>query len=218
MVEDDAVIQKNLGDFLTAEGFEVISASGQKTAELLIGFTEFDIALLDISLSDGDGFSACKVLKEKNIPVIFLTASDDEKSIVDGLDMGGDDYVVKPFRPRELLSRIRSVLRRYGDNGKDIKIGENVFVDTAKGSVFKNGNEIFLSALEYKLLLVFITNRGKLLSRNMLLEEIWDIAGDFVNDNTLTVYIKRLREKIEDNPQNPVMIKTVRGLGYRLEK
>ena len=129
--------------------------------------------------------------------------------------MGADDYINKPFRPRELLSRIRSVLRRTGKTVSVVEV-ENIRVDTVKGTVLKNGTEIFLSALEYRLFLVFLNNKGIVLSRAKLLEEIWDIAGDYVNDNTLTVYIKRIRDKIEDDPQNPTVIRTVRGLGYRL--
>ena len=137
-------------------------------------------------------------------------------SVVAGLDMGAEDYIVKPFRPRELLSRIRGVLRRSGGRDAAVRI-RNLTVDTEKGTVEKDGKEISLSALEYRLLLVFLNNRGRLLSRNRLLDHIWDAAGDFVNDNTLTVYIKRLREKIEDDPQEPAVIKTVRGLGYRVD-
>ena len=150
------------------------------------------------------------------MPVIFLTASGDEFSTVTGFDLGADDYIAKPFRPRELVSRIKNVLRLTGNTGKTVKLGE-VLVDTEKGTATKKGNELYLSALEYRLLLVFINNRGIVLSRTKLLESIWDIAGEFVNDNTLTVYIKRLREKIEDDPANPTIIKTVRGLGYRVD-
>ena len=148
--------------------------------------------------------------------MIFLTASSDEFSVVTGLDMGADDYISKPFRPRELVSRIRSVLRRAGKRQSTITLGD-LSVDTDKGTVTRDGKEVYLSALEYKLFLVFLNNRGQVLTRDKLLEEIWDSAGDYVGDNTLTVYIKRLREKIEQDPQNPVYIKTVRGLGYRLE-
>ena len=171
---------------------------------------------MDVSLSDGDGFAVCKDAKEFGIPVIFLTASGDENSVVQGLDLGADDYISKPFRPRELLSRIRSVLRRSGKTQSMVTLG-SVTIDLDKGIVRKNGQELSLSALEYRLLTVFVNHRGKLLSRNALLEEIWDAGGDFVNDNTLTVYIKRLREKIEDDPQKPEIIKTVRGLGYRVD-
>lgn len=154
--------------------------------------------------------------KEKGYPVIFLTASGDEYSVVAGLDMGADDYIAKPFRPRELVSRIKSVQRRYAGPGS-IALSKNVNIYTDRGVVVKDGKEVLLSALEYRLLLVFVNNRGNVMSRNRLLEEIWDVAGDFVNDNTLTVYIKRLREKIEENPSDPQIIKTIRGLGYRLD-
>ncbi|HCX91964.1 MAG TPA: DNA-binding response regulator, partial [Lachnospiraceae bacterium] len=140
----------------------------------------------------------------------------DEYSVVTGLDLGADDYIGKPFRPRELVSRIRSVLRRCGKAQNIIELGD-VTIDTAGGTVRKEGQELFLSALEYRLLLVFANHKGNVLSRNQLLEEIWDVAGEFVNDNTLTVYIKRLREKIETDAANPTIIKTVRGLGYRAE-
>ena len=147
--------------------------------------------------------------------MIFLTASADEFSVVTGLDIGADDYIEKPYRPRELISRIKSVLRRTGKSQSVLTLG-NVSVDMDKGVVTKNGKDIFLSALEYRLFLVFLNNPSVTLTRNKLLSEIWDIAGDFVNDNTLTVYIKRLREKVEDDIQNPKIILTVRGLGYKL--
>jgi two-component system, OmpR family, response regulator RegX3 len=216
LVEDDSNIIKNLTEFLVSEGFRITSVTGQKEAIEKIEGNTYDLLLLDISLSDGNGFAVCKAAKQKgDIPVIFLTASGDEYSVVTGLDMGADDYIAKPFRPRELLSRIRSVLRRTGKVQSIIEIGD-LKIDTVKGIVLKKEKEVFLTALEYRLLLVFMNNKGIILSRNKLLEEIWDIAGDFVNDNTLTVYIKRLREKIEDDPQNPEIIKTVRGLGYRV--
>lgn len=216
LVEDDITIVKNLTEFLEAEGYGITSVSGQKDAIEQLEKVGFDLLLLDISLSDGNGFAVCKAAKQmSDTPVIFLTASGDEFSVVTGLDMGADDYISKPFRPRELLSRIRSVLRRVGKVQSILEIGD-IKVDTVKGIAYKQEKEIFLTALEYRLLLVFMNNRGMILSRNKLLEEIWDIAGDFVNDNTLTVYIKRLREKIEEDPQNPEIIKTVRGLGYRV--
>ncbi len=214
LVEDDRSIIDSLKAFLTEEGFDVDSVSTQFEAENRLD-EGFDLFLLDISLSQGNGFNICAKAKEKGLPVIFLTASGDEGSVVRGLDMGADDYIAKPFRPRELVSRIRNVLRRY--QPASLVTAGNVTVDTDKAQVKKNGEEISLSALEYRLLTVFINNRGLLLTRNKLLEDIWDIGGDFVNDNTLTVYIKRLREKIEDDPQDPQIIKTVRGLGYRMD-
>lgn len=217
LVEDDRSIVSNLTEYLTKEGFAVTSASGQSEALRLLEDKTFDIALLDISLSDGNGFSLCRAIKSKyRLPVIFLTASDDEYNTVAGFDLGADDYIPKPFRPRELVSRIKNVLRLTGRGGSVIRIG-SLAVDTVKGTATKNGTELYLSALEYRLLLVFLNNRGLILSRTQLLESIWDIAGEFVNDNTLTVYIKRLREKIEDDPQNPAIIKTVRGLGYKVD-
>lgn len=216
LVEDDPGIVKSLTEFLNAEGFQVASASGQTAAIQLFDREPFDLVLLDVSLSEGNGFATCASLKSRStVPVIFLTASGDEGSTVAGLDIGADDYIAKPFRPRELVSRIRNSLRRSG-NRSIVRLG-SVTVDTDKGVVSKNGAEIALSALEYKILLTFIANRGRMLSRAYLLDEVWDMAGDFVNDNTLTVYIKRLREKIENDPGNPEIIKTIRGMGYRVD-
>lgn len=217
LVEDDKTIAGGLCEFLGSEGFFMSHAEGQREALDFLQKEKFDLALLDISLSDGNGFSLCSAIKSMyGIPFIFLTASGDEYSTVVGFELGASDYISKPFRPRELVSRIKNVLRLTGNQGGSVQLG-NVRVDTVKGTATKNGAELYLSALEYRLLLVFINNRGAILSRTKLLESIWDIAGEFVNDNTLTVYIKRLREKIEDDPQDPVIIKTVRGLGYRLD-
>lgn len=216
IVEDDKNIVTNLTEYLSSEGFEVEWVAGQAEAIEKISQNKYNLILLDISLRDGNGFAVCAAVKETtDTPVIFLTASDDEYSVVTGLDMGAYDYIVKPFRPRELLSRIRNVLRRSGESIPVVKL-DNICIDTVKGLVTKNGEEIYLSALEYRLLLVFINNKGIVLSRSRLIEEIWSIAGEYVNDNTLTVYIKRLREKIEDDPQNPKIIKTIRGLGYKV--
>lgn len=217
LVEDDASIVENLTAYLTTEGFKVSSADSQTAALTLINTAHPDLVLLDVTLSQGNGYSTCTAIKNTSrVPVIFLTAMTDEFSVVTGLDMGADDYICKPFRPRELVSRIRTVLRRTGAISSITKMG-SLSVDTVRGTVQKNSEEIYLSALEYRLLLVFLNHRGTILTRSMLLDEIWDLAGDYVNDNTLTVYIKRLREKIEDNPQTPTLIKTVRGIGYRLE-
>lgn len=217
LVEDDRMIIENLTEFLKGEGFEVQYAEGQEKAMRLLEEQEFDLILLDVTLAQGNGYSACTQIKSRyEIPIIFLTALDDEFSVVTGLEMGADDYISKPFRPRELVSRMRTVLRRTGRNQKMLSC-QDICVDPVKGITTKKGEEVFLSALEYRLLLVFFQHRGMVMSRSMLLEEIWDIAGEYVNDNTLTVYIKRLREKIEDNPQEPKIIKTVRGLGYKME-
>ena len=217
LVEDARLIIENLTEFLKGEGFEVQYAEGQEKAMRLLEEQEFDLILLDVTLAQGNGYSACTQIKSRyEIPIIFLTALDDEFSVVTGLEMGADDYISKPFRPRELVSRMRTVLRRTGRNQKMLSC-QDICVDPVKGITTKKGEEVFLSALEYRLLLVFFQHRGMVMSRSMLLEEIWDIAGEYVNDNTLTVYIKRLREKIEDNPQEPKIIKTVRGLGYKME-
>ena len=217
LVEDDKTIVATLSEFLAREGFAVKSANGQSAALALLDGESFDLALLDISLADGNGFSLCSAIKANwKLPVIFLTASGDEYSTVAGFDLGADDYIPKPFRPRELVSRIKNVLRRTGGAAGSVVTIGNVQVDTVKGVATKDGQDLFLSALEYRLLLVFLNHRGVVLTRTQLLESIWDIAGEFVNDNTLTVYIKRLREKIEDDPQNPTIILTVRGLGYKV--
>lgn len=217
LVEDDESIVGALTEFLSKEGYEVKSAPGQEAALRAAGEERFDLALLDISLSDGNGFSVCKAIKaDYGTPVIFLTASGDEFSTVTGFDLGADDYVAKPFRPRELASRIKNVLRLTGAAGSAVRIG-GVTVDTVKGVATRDGRDLCLSALEYRLLLVFLNHRGAVLTRARLLEAIWDVAGEFVNDNTLTVYVKRLREKIEDDPQNPKLIVTVRGIGYKLD-
>lgn len=217
LVEDDREIIKNLTEFLNNEGFNVESVTGQKDALSYVDehMQNIDIVLLDVSLEDGNGFAVCTAIKQNtDIQVIFLTVSGDEYSVVMGLDMGADDYIGKPFRPRELVSRIKSVLRRSGRISNVIELAD-IKIDTTGGKVIKSGEEIFLSALEYRLLLIFAANKGVVLSRNKLLEEIWDASGEFVNDNTLTVYIKRLREKIENDAQKPEIIKTVRGMGYR---
>ncbi len=216
LVEDDPTLIRTLTEFLTAEGFGIVSATGQQNAVAAMEAEKPDLALVDISLAEGNGFSVCARARQLAVPVIFLTACADEYSVITGLDMGADDYISKPFRPRELVSRIRSVLRRTRSRQSVITLG-SLRIDTDKGTVTRDGQELYLSALEYRLLLVFLNNRGQILTRDRLLEEIWDSAGDFVEDNTLTVYIKRLREKIEADPQNPAHIRTVRGLGYRLE-
>lgn len=216
LVEDDRTIAKNLMLLLRAEGFSVTHAHTQGEALALLAERPFDLALVDISLPDGNGFTVCTEIKAtQGIPVIFLTASGDEASVVTGLNMGADDYITKPFRPRELVARMKTALRRSGQASSAFTIS-GLSVDTASGVVKKNGNEVFLSALEYRLLLVFVSNPKSILTRGRLLDELWDAAGEFVNDNTLTVYIKRLREKIESDPTNPEIILTVRGTGYRL--
>ncbi len=214
LVEDDQTIVNTLSEFLISENYETDYADGMTLAMEKIASFEFDLVLLDVTLNEGNGYSICRAIKAQyDLPVIFLTASDDEFSVITGLDIGADDYISKPFRPRELLSRIKSVLRRYG-KVQNIITFSDIVIDTSKATVKKNDIDISLTALEYRILLTFISHKNQLLKRSQLLSEIWDFAGDYVNDNTLTVYIKRLREKIEDDPANPTFIKTVRGLGY----
>lgn len=217
LVEDDGQIASYLGELLRAEGFDTqISGSKKEAGECLLA-QAFDLVLLDVSLPDGNGFSICAEIKrEYEIPVIFLTASGDEYSVVAGLDMGADDYIAKPFRPRELISRIRSVLRRCKKEQRILSCGD-LRVNVSSATVTKGEKELFLSALEYRLLLLLLQNKGQILTRNQLLEEIWDASGEYVNDNTLSVYMKRLREKIEENPQIPRLLHTIRGIGYRME-
>lgn len=216
LVEDDKAIAKNLILLLRSEGYTVTHAPTRNAALAALAGNKFDLALVDISLPDGNGFTVCTEIKDTgDIPVIFLTASGDEASVVTGLNMGADDYITKPFRPRELIARIGTALRKSSRSGSEYEI-RGLHVDTASGVVKKNGSEVFLSALEYRLLLVFLSNPKNIITRVRLLDELWDAAGEFVNDNTLTVYIKRLREKIENDPANPQIILTVRGTGYRL--
>ncbi|WP_208559628.1 response regulator transcription factor [Marinilactibacillus kalidii] len=219
IVEDDEVIASGLEYALQAEGFETVLCTSVSSGKQAIEQETFDLCLLDITLPDGTGYELCKRIREKSdAPVIFLTALEDEVNVVMGLDMGADDYITKPFRLRELISRIHSVLRRYQKPQEDLKgytIG-HIRINRQEAKVYKNNLEVALTALEYKLLLTFIQNEGQVLSRAQLLEGIWDVAGDFVNDNTLTVYIKRIRDKLEEDPQKPKIIKTVRGLGYKL--
>lgn len=219
-VEDDDAIALGLVYSLEKEGYEILHCKSKKDAITALQKQSFDMLLLDIGLPDGSGYDICQFAKaQKELPVIFLTAMDDEVNIVMGLDLGGDDYVTKPFRVRELLSRMKSVARRYqhvDDSG--IYQIRSIVINTKTGKVYKKKEEILLTALEYRLLLVFLNHRGQILSRAQILEGIWDVAGNYVNDNTLSVYIKRLREKLEDDPQEPDIIITIRGLGYRMEE
>lgn len=220
LVEDNDTIVMGLKYLLEKENFEVKTVKNLEETYKIAEKEKFDLYLLDINLPDGNGFDICSKLKEKeDVPIIFLTARDDEKDVVKGLDMGADDYITKPFRNRELISRINNVLRRYGkndNNSKDniIKINE-IEINTDSAKVMKNGEEIVFTSLEYKILVMLFSNPNVLITRQQILDKIWDIAGNFVNDNTLTVYIKRIREKLDDKEGK--IIKTVRGLGYIIE-
>lgn len=218
LLEDDEAIGIGLKYSLENEGYTVTIAKSVKSAFEIINKEKFALYILDLTLPDGSGYDVCKKIKSiGDFPVIFLTAYDDEVNVVMGLELGADDYISKPFRVKELIARIKSVLRRYNRESKGIINIGNVLINTNKATVFKNGQEVILTAMEYKLFLILLNNRGNILSRNKLLEYIWDVEGDFVNDNTLTVYIKRLRDKIEDDPSAPMIIKTIRGLGYVIE-
>ncbi len=219
ILEDDAAIAMGLSYSLKNEGYDVTVAKSVKSAYEILNKETFSLYILDLTLPDGSGYDVCREIKKSgDFPVIFLTAYDDEVNVVMGLDLGADDYISKPFRIKELLARIKSVLRRYSKDSPDgIVSAGTIKVNTNEAKIYKNGTEVILTAVEYRLLLIFINNRGKVLSRQSLLEDIWDVGGDFVNDNTLTVYIKRLRDKIEEDPAKPQIIKTVRGLGYILD-
>lgn len=216
LLEDDSAISMGISYSLTNEGYSVTAASSVKQGLEIIKNNSFSLYILDLNLPDGSGYDVCKEIKKQgDLPVIFLTAYDDEINVVTGFELGADDYITKPFRLKELSVRIKSVLRRYSkDTTHGIINVKNIKINTKEAKVYKDNNEIILTAMEYKLLLSLIKNRGRVLSRTSLLENLWDIDGDFIEDNTLTVYIKRLRDKIEEEPNKPAVIKTVRGLGY----
>ena len=219
VLEDDEAIGIGLSYTLESEKYEVTLVKTVAEAKKTVANEEFDLYILDLTLPDGNGYEVCSLIKSKgDLPVIFLTAYDDEINVVTGFELGADDYISKPFRVRELLARVKSVLRRYSKDNADgiVKIGE-LSVNTAEARVLLRGEEVILTAMEYRLLLSFVNNRGTVLTRRKLLEEIWDVDGDFVNDNTLTVYIKRLRDKIENDPNDPQYIKTVRGMWYLMK-
>ncbi len=228
LLEDDDAIGMGLKYSLEKEGYEVRQVRTCAEAKEAWDSGQYGLAVLDINLPDGNGYDLCRTIKASgDVPVIFLTAADAEVNIVMGLEMGADDYICKPFRINELMARIRAVLRRAGKAGTDaggtVRVGSiSVYTNEARVTMTDEatGKEtpVELTALEYRLLLTFCSNRGTVLTRGTLLQELWDVSGDFVNDNTLTVYIKRLRDKIEKDPSDPRIIKTVRGLGYVMEK
>lgn len=217
LVEDDEALALGVEYTLKEEGYDTHRVSTIKDGKAVIDSNYYDLILLDINLPDGSGYDLCKYIKtSKDIPIIFLTALDEEVNVVLGLDLGGDDYITKPFRVRELLSRIRVVLRRNTklDISGGIIISEKIEVNTSLAEVKKDDYKILLTAKEYKLLLTFLKHPNELLSKDFILNEIFDDEGVFVEDNTLSVYIKRLREKVENNPSKPEYIITKRGLGY----
>ena len=222
VVEDDPLIVEGLSELLQAEGYEVATADEQDAAVAAAlapaDGRAPDLVLLDLTLRRGSGFAVCSAVKaaRPELPVIFLTASDDEVSTVAGLSLGADDYVAKPFRPRELMARIAAVLRRARSAGAPQRLCWGpLTIDPERASVAKGGAEVPLSALEYRLLMLFAANPGKLVTRERMRAALWDAGGAYVGENTLSVHVRRLRAKIEDDPAHPALIKTVRGLGYR---
>lgn len=218
IIEDDETILEGLNFCLTKEGYDVIAVSSGIEALKTITEEKVNLMLLDINLPDINGIELYQKIKEdKDIPTIFLTANDLEPTIVQALDMGADDYITKPFKTRELISRINSVLRRsYKNEYSNIINIQNISLNLNDACVYKNNEKIFLTALEYKILLIMFQHPNQIFTRESILAEIWDTSEEYVNDNTLTVYIKRIREKIEEDPANPKLIITVRGLGYKV--
>ena len=218
LAEDDPLIVEGLTELLSQEGFQVDSSPTQAGAVALAAapHADYALALVDLTLAEGNGFAVATAVKQAtpSVPVIFLTAADDELSTVAGLSMGADDYIAKPFRPRELLARVAATIRRTQPSARVVQLGP-VRIDIERAHVERSGREIILSALEYRLLLLFAKNAGKLVTRDMIREALWDDAGTYIEENTLSVYIKRLRDKIEDDPTDPQLILTVRGLGYK---
>ena len=219
LVEDDITLAMGIEYSLKNEGFEVQHVVNLKTARERFNTSEIDMVLLDVTLPDGNGYELCKEIRENsNVPLIFLTACDEEVNIVLGLDMGADDYLTKPIRVRELIARINAVLRRKGISKNDSKNDTIKYKDLViyplKYEVYKGDEKLQLTSGEYKLMLTMIENKGNVLTRKQLLEKLWDIEGDFIEENTLNVYIKRLREKLGESKETPY-IETVRGVGYR---
>lgn len=214
LVEDNESILKGLTYSLEQEKFEVDVSKNVHNAKKNLDSNEYDLIILDIMLPDGNGFELCKYIKEqKDTPIIILTAKDEEQDVVQGFNLGADDYVIKPFRTRELISRINNILRRYNKEASKLQTG-NIVIDVDASRVYINNEEVVFTALEYRILVLLFYNMGKTVTRDNILDKIWDIAGNYVNDNTLTVYIKRIRAKLGEND----VIKTIKGIGYRVDK
>ncbi len=218
LLEDDLSLINGLSFALRKQGYGLEVARTIKEVDTVWAEGKYDLLILDVSLPDGSGFEICeKVRQTSKVPIIFLTASDEEVNIIMGLDMGGDDYITKPFKLGVLLSRINALLRRAGDFSRtDTEIQSNgLKAVLTQGKVYKNGELLDLTAGEYKLLCLFMQNPGTVLSKEQILENLWDNEGNYIDNNTLNVYIRRLRTKVEDNPSNPQMILTVRRMGYK---
>lgn len=218
LLEDDLSLINGLSFAFKKQGYELTIARTLKEAEMLWGDDKYELLVLDVSLPDGTGFEFCeKVRQVSKVPIIFLTASDEEMSIIMGLDIGGDDYITKPFKLAVLVSRINALLRRARDFGVvDTELQSNgIRVHLLQGQVYKNGDLLDLTVAEYKLLCLFMKNPNVVLTKEQILDKLWDCDGNYVDNNTLTVYIRRLRIKIEDDPGKPNRIITVRGMGYK---
>ncbi|EQG22759.1 response regulator [Clostridioides difficile DA00065] len=217
LVEDDLSLIYGLEFSIQKSGFNIDIARTVKEAMQMYEEKNYDLLLLDVSLPDGNGFQICEKVREvSNIPIIFLTASDEEVNVVMGLDMGGDDYITKPFKLNELISRIKALLRRYNvaSNVNELS-SNNITIKLLENRVFKGEFEVELTTAEYKLLCLFMKNKNIVLTRKNILDKLWDGNGSFIDDNTLSVYVRRLRNKIEDNPENPKFLLTVRRMGYK---
>lgn len=223
LLEDDISLIDGLTYSLQKNGFDLRVAGTIREAEsLLTENADFDLLLFDVTLPDGNGFTLCEKLRESGnpVPIIFLTASDEETSVIRGLDCGGDDYITKPFKLGELCSRIRALLRRSSlkGGGENILRSGNLTVNLAEGRVYVDEKPVEFTGAEYRLLCLLLGNSGRVLARGVILDRLWDGAGSFVDDNTLSVYVRRLREKLEKNPSKPERLVTVRGIGYRWEE
>ncbi|MCW3790155.1 response regulator transcription factor [Paenibacillus sp. LS1] len=218
LVEDDENLVFGIQYTLSSEGYEVVVAGSLEEARQALQAESIDLILLDVNLPDGSGYQLCSEIRvTSQVPIIFLTALDEEANVVAGLDLGADDYVTKPVRTRELISRMKAVLRRNNKGKQEVRqwISDNIQVRILEGTVLKNNREITLTALEYRLLLLLISHPKQICSRSSILTHLWDLSGDFIDDNTLSVHIRRLREKVEDIPAAPQYIVTVRGIGYK---
>ncbi len=218
LLEDDLSLADGLSFALKKQGYEVDGRRTVAQAKAAWNVNTFDLLILDVSLPDGSGFDFCKAVRQSaDVPIIFLTASDEETNIIMGLDIGGDDYVTKPFKLGILLSRVAALLRRSKVTPTENTVLESngVRMELMQGRAFREGNPVELTSVEFKLLCCFMQNPNIVLSKQMLYERLWDRDGYFVDDNTLSVYIRRLRIKIEDNPEQPQKIVTVRGMGYK---
>ena len=218
LLEDDLSLIDGLSCFFKKQGFELDVVRTVKEANTVWTDGKYDLLLLDVSLPDGSGFEVCRRVRQTSkVPIIFLTASDEEINIVTGLDIGGDDYITKPFQLGVLLSRINALLRRaknFGEADAEISLS-GIKVLLLKGEVYKNGQLLDLTTAEYRLLCLLMQNPGILLSKEKILDKLWGCEGNYVDDNTLAVYIRRLRMKIENDPGDPKMLLTVRGMGYK---